>query len=373
MTKASAEAAAIRARSTADRLADLRERLDRLAKGDPTTAEDVQRARQQALAQARAMTAAQERLLRMHRSAAARHQEHAQRFASVGRAEAAEREHEVAQRSHDAVERYLGSMAARRGTGEAGQVEQGEVQRLRVALAAQLAWAGKHSDLDEVDRRQEWSRAVVDRCGARGWRGWIHAVCAVAEDVLAPVQGVAVTVVSSVGPEFAGASNRWTARVQELELVVGEGPSTTAQREDRVVVVEDLAVESDAWPGYTSSSGRGVRGVWAVPVHLRGMCVGSLTVYGRGAAHECRVSLEDAAALADIAAGALLADLEAVRGGEVLGQGRFAVHVATGALAARHDIPVEEAEARIRAHAFSSGHSLTDVAEAVLSGRLELG
>jgi hypothetical protein len=88
----------------------------------------------------------------------------------------------------------------------------------------------------------------------------------------------------------------------------------------------------------------------------------------------------------DVTAALLVADtvttvlVNAEAGGETLGAELFGisvsthaiVHQATGALAARNGIRVTEALALLRAHAFRISRPLDEVAEEVLSGRLEI-
>ena len=384
MTQASADSAARRAQSTADRLTELRARLDRLDRGEPTTPEDVERAREQARTQAEAVTGAWDRLVDMHRSAAARHEEHAERLQRAGRIDAAEREREAARRAYAHIARLLSAPppagSARSAApaaappaaappGPEPEVSSDEVARLREGLTALLASAGS-ANLDEADRRREWSRLVVEQCRTKGWRSWTQAVCVVAATVLAPVRGVALTVVGGSGADFRAASGGWAARAQELELIVGEGPSTTAHLGNRVVIVDDLTTERHAWQLYASASSTlGIRGVCALPLLVRGGCVGSLTLYHRASISEqAEVNPADAGAFADIAAAGLLADFEEMRHGGDAGQDQFIVHVATGTMVVRLRISPEEAEARLRAHAFATGSSLAEVARQVVAG-----
>ena len=140
-----------------------------------------------------------------------------------------------------------------------------------------------------------------------------------------------------------------------------------------MVTVDDLGAERDAWQGYASaSSGHDIRGICAIPLRVRGVCVGALTLYRWPFTGPDQMDLADATAFADIAAAALLADVEAVRLGDPSGQSQFTVNVATGAMAARLGVPVHEAEVRLRAHAFSAGLSLVEVAEQVLAGQVDL-
>ncbi len=326
----------------------------------------------------------------MLRQAAARHEVDAQRFSMAGRADAAERALEAARRSYDAVEHSLragGERAASLGgPAESGRPDAGgalspvvstdageEVARLREGLATLLSWAGG-ANLDEVERRRAWSEAIVERCGGPDWRGWMQAVCDVAASALPSLRGVAVTITSGSGAEFVAASDSPTFDMHEVELIVGEGPSRTARDQDRVVVVADLADEREAWPGLTSTDTHHVRGVSALPIRLHGLCVGSLTLYHAGplASDSCRSAPQEATAFAEMAAAALIAELEELRNGGPVGNEQFIVHVAAGAMAARANIRADEAESRLRAFAFSAGLSLAEVAQRVLDGGQEI-
>lgn len=387
MSDSSTGTAAGRGRSAAGRLAELRARLDRLGRGEPTTAEDVHRARRRARTQVRAATAARERLLVMHRSAAARHEAHAERLTQVGRMEAAGRARAAAARAYDAIERHQdtapvgarsGPAAARHLDGDTGEALPSaadpdaarEILRLRDGLTALLSWAGK-ADLhvDESERRELWCRSIVEECGEPEWRGWIHAVCRTAASALPSVRGVAITVASGLSVEFLAASDTWAARVQELEFVVGEGPSVTAHADRRVVLVQDLETEWSAWQGFAAAgSGLGLRGICALPLRVRGTCVGSLTLYYPHCIDERAVAqdLAVAAAFADIAAAALLADLERARHSPPDDHERFIVDVAGGVLSAQLNIPLGEAEARLRAYTFSADLGALEAASWVL-------
>lgn len=387
MIKVSEQAAANRARTTAGRRAQIAERLERLRRGEYSTAQDVQRARQRSSAQALALSTSRERLLIMLRSAAARHAEEADRLTREGRTEEAARARTHAKLRYDAVDRFLGATHGRSASpslhhplgplgplgpagARAGANDGEEAARLRHAVAALLSWAGG-ADLDDMDRRLTWGRSIVQHCAAPGWHGWIRAVCTAAVESLPALRGVAITVVGGSSAEFVAASDPWTSTVQELELIVGEGPATTAHEEDRIVLVTDMADGGHAWQGYASSAAwaHQVRGVCALPLRVQDLCVGVMALYYRTPITERNhVDLADARAFTDIAAAALFADLEEVRLGGSIGTDRFIMHVAAGAMAGRLDITVPEAEARIRAYAFSSGMSLAQAAEQILHG-----
>lgn len=326
-----------RALSAADRLTEVQTRLARLKRREPSTQQDVQRARERALAQSRALKTAQDRLLVMYRSVGERQEERAR---ALARGELA-----------GSISPHLTE----------------ENARLRQGLIALLSWAGG-ADPDEIDRRQEWCQAITEQCGEPGWRNWMTAVCLAGVTVLPSVRAIGVTVMSELGVVLAAASDDWAAKVQELEWLIGEGPSLTAYDSGRAVVVTDFATETEQWPGYAAaSSTQQPRGIWAVPLCIHGLCVGTITLYFPASVPpSAELDLADANAFAEIAATALLADLEqACRGGPGRAE-QFIVHIATGVLAARLQIQPDDAESWLRASAFSNDLPLVEMARRVI-------
>lgn len=368
MSNASAVSAASRARLNGTRLEELKARLERLARREPVTPLDVERAHMRARAQLASLEVARDRLSVTRRSAAARHESYAELLLRMGRVESAHRERDAARHEYALMERGL-EETRQMASAVVAPADGGELARLRDGLAALLAWSGR-ADLDEVDRRQAWCRSIVERCAEREWRGWLDAVCHTGAAVLTSVRGVAVTVASAAGVEFAAASDDWTTTVHQLELVVGEGPSTSARAGDRIVAVDDLRAEREAWQCYASAiAEHRVRGVCAMPLRLRGASVGALTLYYYvPLAESPAADLADAEAFADIASAAVLADIDQIRHGGPADHSLFIVHVAAGAMMSRLDIGPEEADARLRAYAFGAGERLEEVARRVLAG-----
>lgn len=342
-------AAAERVVEAATRLAAVRARLERLQRGEPCTAEDVAAARRLAVAQAASLELARERLLHTHRSSAARLREQLERRSS---------------------ERPRRSSAVAPAVRE-GPATEAETARLRSAVVAILS-AGGGLDADETTGRTAWSEKLVEQCRAADWRGWARTICAILASDFPQVRGAAVCVIGDEGAELVAASDPWTARLQELELLSGEGPSTTAQQTARTVTVDDFAAERERWQGYASATyEHDVHSIVALPLRVAGMHAGVLTVYGRTAAPDGPVDQRVASAFAGMAATALLFDRHGASD-EVMDGDWFRFYVATGATAARFGIGVDEAEARLRAHAFSAGLTLAQVAELALSDRLAL-
>lgn len=119
---------------------------------------------------------------------------------------------------------------------------------------------------------------------------------------------------------------------------------------------------------------RGCRRGLRVPLQAGTTWLGTLDLYRRTPATLDAEHLADAVALAALTTTALLAD---AGGDEVAPWARAdlpghydEVNIATGMLAGRLDISLDDAMLRLRAHAFSHHLPLTEVAQAVLQHRI---
>jgi hypothetical protein len=193
-----------------------------------------------------------------------------------------------------------------------------------------------------------------------------------------------------------GASGATARRYDELAFTVGEGPCLSAITEGAPVLVSDLAADGAAsrWPAYTSAVLElgGVRAVYAIPVMVAGQYVGTLGLFraapgplsgtqGRGAVDAAvlaQLPLLDLFAASDRSRTGELAEvdeLEATADADVrdlYALMRVDVSRATGVLVSQLDLEPAQALARLRAHAYTTGRSITEVAREVLDRRLRL-
>ena len=163
------------------------------------------------------------------------------------------------------------------------------------------------------------------------------------------------------------------AQLEDLQVVLGEGPSQLALAEQRAVVahLSDHQHEPDPFPVFTSMASDLDRPltVCAVPMRPGGRVVGVLTLYVR--ADTLARSLKDAQFLADAAGAALLgdpgtADIDA----QPSWAQRAQVHQATGLVVAQLGIAPLDALAVLRAHAFGRASTLESVVADVLDRTL---
>jgi hypothetical protein len=126
----------------------------------------------------------------------------------------------------------------------------------------------------------------------------------------------------------------------------------------------------------------GICSVWAVPLVVAGEYVGAVTLFGTSPGAPNGEQLDGALVVAELAGMPLLDLIVADRYGAVQTVGdrgpdwggltRVEVNQATGMLIQQLDVDPVEALARLRAHAYASGRSASDVAHDILGGVLRL-
>lgn len=155
-----------------------------------------------------------------------------------------------------------------------------------------------------------------------------------------------------------------------------QGPCMDAYSTGHRVVEPDLAV-STRWPRFSEESVRaGFPSVCAIPLRLRDLTFGCLNLFmsERVPLPETDVAL--AQALADVASIAIVQDQAAreaaIREGRLQHAltSRILIEQAKGILAEHGDVDMDQAFNQLRDHARNNNLRLTDVAEALVDGRL---
>jgi hypothetical protein len=177
-----------------------------------------------------------------------------------------------------------------------------------------------------------------------------------------------------------------SARVyDELRFTLGEGPCLDSVAYRAPVLVVDLA-DPDVvrWPAYGPAMlAHQIRGVYAMPVVVAGEFVGALDLFRADPGLLGAEQLAGALVAAELAQMPLLdllgADLQAAvtdpdsdAWAELNTLSRAEVSQATGMLVAQLEVEAAEALVRLRAHAYATGRSATDVARDILDRRLRL-
>lgn len=216
--------------------------------------------------------------------------------------------------------------------------------------------------------------------GARGIADKLHRLVCAATTGL-DLHGAVVTLKSVDDSEAIAAASDATSRgLGELEFSVGEGPAHDAFALGRPVIVTELAgPEGDAWPGYTPAGhGAGIGAVFAFPLQLGASRFGVLSMFTDAPRHLNDTELAQCLALSALATEMLLESSAATSDGEIdpdlksaLGF-RSEIYQAQGMVMVALKVPLPEALAVMRAHAFASGRKLIDVSIDIVEGRLEL-
>lgn len=182
-----------------------------------------------------------------------------------------------------------------------------------------------------------------------------------------------------------GASSAPARVWDELQFTLGEGPCLDSVADRAPILIGDLAdVRNIRWPVYGPAMlAYEIRAVSAFPVVVAGQYVGALDLFratpGRWGDDEFTGALV-AAELAEMPLLDLMAsDLQAAASDpdsdawfELATLSRAEVGQATGMLVAQLEITPAVALIRLRAHAYATGRSVTDVARDVLARRLRL-
>lgn len=182
-----------------------------------------------------------------------------------------------------------------------------------------------------------------------------------------------------------GSSDASARIYDELQFTMGEGPCLDSVATRAPVLALDLADPGDTrWPAYSPAMlANDIRFVFAMPVVVAGEHVGALDLFR---ASPGRLDGEQSAAaviaaelagvpLLDLMAGdlhAAIRDPNSSAWAELTSLSRVEVSQATGMLVAQLGIEPTEALVRLRAHAYATGRTATDVARAILDRRLKL-
>lgn len=244
-------------------------------------------------------------------------------------------------------------------------------------------WAGgcaiKRSD-DSDTRVERLTRAQPPEQGLSGTAQTLHMLCCAAAADL-PASGVAISLITeSGGSGIAASSDPISEAVEELQFTLGEGPCLDAFSSRRPVLSDDLhGAGSTRWPIYAAAATEhGVSAVFAFPLAIGNSCLGALDVYRTHTGPLAPAALAGAVSFAAYATTILLEGQEQASpdepppGLDDALSTRFEVHQAQGMLTVQLGVGLDQALARLRAHAFAHGRTLVDVARDVLDGTLLL-
>jgi GAF domain-containing protein len=170
------------------------------------------------------------------------------------------------------------------------------------------------------------------------------------------------------------ASDEQVHLLELFQVQEHEGPCQDCYRQGTPVINADLSEATPRWPRFAPQAVRaGYRSVHAFPMRLRQEVIGSLGLFGAETGRMEPADVRVVQALADVATIGLLQE-RAIHRGEILTEqlqgalnSRVVIEQAKGALAQIHEISVEEAFTRLRAHSRNNHLRLSDVAHAVVT------
>jgi GAF domain-containing protein len=168
-------------------------------------------------------------------------------------------------------------------------------------------------------------------------------------------------------------------RILELfQIQVDEGPCVDCYRDGHAIVNRELSDSLERWPRFAPRAiDLGFRSVHCLPMRLRGRTIGALNLFR---AKEGILSVEDvvvAQGLADIATIAILqhqSSLDARVLNDQLSNAlnsRIIIEQAKGMISQATSCDMDQAFARLRAHARNHNLGLTFVAVSIVDGTFE--
>ncbi|MGW7451251.1 ANTAR domain-containing protein [Streptomyces sp. NPDC054787] len=210
------------------------------------------------------------------------------------------------------------------------------------------------------------------------------AVCRACVDLM-DVTGASVSLVGGDADTRTlwWSSDKVARQLAEAQYTLGDGPCLTAVARLAPVLAADLTQGADAarWPVFAQQAvSLGVRAAFSLPLGSSAIAIGTLDLYRDTTGP---LSARDSA-LAFPAAYAITTALLALQAQEAraAGNGRDGswlddaetdheeVHQATGMIMVHLGLDPHQALARLRAHAFANGQSVTEAALDVIAGRI---
>lgn len=182
------------------------------------------------------------------------------------------------------------------------------------------------------------------------------------------------------GNELICYSDELSARLDDLQFTLGEGPSVEAARDGALHLVPDVRLTPHPrWPAFVpGADDLGVRSVFAFPIRLGAIRVGSLTGHRGEVRRLSEASIDAALTVCDALTHFLLFSSQAPPHNGPPGNGcrdelhRAVVHQATGMLSVDLGVSVATALDRLRAYAFAHDRPIVTVSREIVARSLQL-
>lgn len=187
--------------------------------------------------------------------------------------------------------------------------------------------------------------------------------------------GIALT----VSEELVWFSDQTSARLEDLQFLMGQGPALNGPDPDEVLQIPDIShLQAQQWPQFAVEvQALDIAALFVWPVRIGAAQVGTLTGYRHTPGPLTSQQCTEGWLVADILAEQVLARWP---GASAPSNGpgtagavelhRAEVHQATGVLSHRLGVPLPEALDRLRARAYAADQPLTETARAVIRQEL---
>ncbi|AMM22053.1 transcriptional regulator [Frondihabitans sp. PAMC 28766] len=193
-----------------------------------------------------------------------------------------------------------------------------------------------------------------------------------------PVAGASVSTLGDpLGSATVCSSDERAARLDEIQIDLGEGPCWDALVTDAPVLAFDVqTVANDRWPVAAAALREtGLEAVFAFPLSYGRLGMGAVDLYADKPVKLSDDEVSDASTLANVAARHVLhravAALAPSAFEEVDRYSRREVHQASGMVSAQLTVDVDDALLVLRGHAFATDTPLREIAADVVARRLD--
>ena len=225
---------------------------------------------------------------------------------------------------------------------------------------------------------------IADQPAAEGSLGvteaYLHRLSTAAVQCM-QLSGAAISVLTGSGSlDLLIASDDDSKEIAELQVMLGEGPSRDAYESRRPVLEPDLgdSTAGRRWPAFAPAArALSVEADFALPLQVGAARLGVLDLYRAAPGSLSPGLLVLALTFADDAVATLLGANEHLDGSVPDGFERASADLSTqyqaqGMVMVQLGVGVEDATARLRAHAYAVDRRLADVADDVVARRLRL-
>lgn len=197
-----------------------------------------------------------------------------------------------------------------------------------------------------------------------------------------PIDGAAISMLGApLGSETVCASDSIAARLDEVQIDLGEGPCWKAQATRRPVLASDIRDGSrDDWPVFAEAiRDCKVGALYAFPLLIGPLSIGAIDLYSGRTGELNDEQVADATDLAAIAARQVLRRALSARepharnapSGADTEYSRRVVDQATGMVLAQLGVTATDALLILRGHAFARGRSVREIAAEIVDRKFD--